>query len=58
MSVAYIVLEYGNLIVAALAASDSLRLIYDVENDVRQITDTIYGQKIDVCPYNHCINDF
>ena len=36
MPVAYTVLEYGDLIVAALGASDPLRLIYDVENDVRQ----------------------
>ena len=36
MTVAYTVLEYGDLIVAALVASDRLHLIYDVENDVRQ----------------------
>ena len=54
MTVAYTVLEYGDLIVAALAASDHLCFIYDVDNDVSQIIDTIYGEKIDL----YCINDF
>ena len=43
MTVAYTVLEYGDLIVAALTASDRLCFIYDVDDDVRQIIDTIYG---------------
>ena len=54
MTVAYTVLEYGDLIVAALAASDRLCFIYDVDKDVSQIIDTIYGEKMDL----YCINDF
>ena len=58
MPVAYAVLEYGDLIVAALAASDRLRLIYDaIENDVRQnqYTDSHVTEQNDCtcanCPY-------
>ena len=39
MALTYSVVEYGDLIAAALAASDRRRLIYDVHNDVRQIGD-------------------
>ena len=53
MTVAYTVLEYGDLIVAALTASDHLCFIYDVDNDVCQIIDTKYRQKM-----VYCINDF
>ena len=48
MTVAYTVLEYGDLIVAALAASDRLCFIYDVDNDISQNHRyNNYGEKMD-----------